>query len=315
MHVQSVMTPMNPMPSMATMSMPSQHQLSYCAQPVNYQSYNEQMQQYPQTTYWHSPTSYNYSTQSLTAVSYTMPSTSWSTTMQQSHLTSLVTPPRLSPSSSPWSSSMQSTHLGTLQPPVCNYNLPPTPPGLPTSPSRPVNQFYYPPSPPDELVMTDPLKPGRKCQKCICPNCVMKGGNKIGPDGKRQHVCHYAGCGKVYGKTSHLKSHIRWHTGERPFVCTFGLCTSRFTRSDELQRHMRTHTGEKRFCCPLCDKRFMRSDHLSKHLKTHENQKKRAAKKGNKENEPNEEIVATLPQVQQPVFQPTYMPMMPYAVV
>lgn len=108
---------------------------------------------------------------------------------------------------------------------------------------------------------------------CTCPNCKESGGRGSGMGKKKQHICHIAGCGKVYGKTSHLRAHLRWHSGERPFVCNWMFCGKRFTRSDELQRHRRTHTGEKKFVCTECSKRFMRSDHLAKHIKTHQNKK------------------------------------------
>ncbi|CAH2305734.1 transcription factor Sp5 [Pelobates cultripes] len=122
------------------------------------------------------------------------------------------------------------------------------------------------------LQTKSPLATARRCRRCRCPNCQSSSGTEE-PGKKKQHICHIPGCGKVYGKTSHLKAHLRWHSGERPFICNWIFCGKSFTRSDELQRHLRTHTGEKRFVCSECGKRFMRSDHLAKHVKTHQNKK------------------------------------------
>ena len=81
----------------------------------------------------------------------------------------------------------------------------------------------------------------------------------------KAHKCPH--CSFATRQGSHLRRHLRRHTGEMPYECKH--CGKKFANNASLDQHLPKHTGMWKYSCSVCGKGFAQKCDWKKHSKNH----------------------------------------------
>ncbi|CAG0881250.1 unnamed protein product, partial [Cyprideis torosa] len=98
--------------------------------------------------------------------------------------------------------------------------------------------------------ISGPTKTAKRHECAVCTKCFK-----------------YQSYLKRHELLSHLKSHLRSHSGKKPFKCNY--CEKLFSQKGHCNEHARIHTGERPHQCNLCSSAFAQAGNLKRHMRTH----------------------------------------------
>ena len=81
----------------------------------------------------------------------------------------------------------------------------------------------------------------------------------------KSHKCNQ--CNYASSYKSHLRNHLKTHSGEKSNKCNQCDFASFYARA--LRTHLKTHSGEKSNTCNQCNFASAQAGDLRRHLKTH----------------------------------------------